>query len=69
MRLGLLTTNGSRRFNIPTEAAAAGMSATFLADPVGSGSIYESPQVTLLAGEVYVWTLAVSVEQSTLVRR
>ena len=69
LRLGLVTTNGRRSFEIPPAATAAGMSATFLADPVGSESIYESPMLTVLPGETYVWTLAVSLPQSTLVRR
>jgi len=69
VRLGLVTTNNSKRFRIPPEAGAAGMSVTFLADPVGSGTVYESPIVTLGAGEGYLWTLAVALEQSTLVRR
>jgi hypothetical protein len=69
VRLGLVTTNGQRRFSIPPEASAAGMSVTFIADPVGSRDVYESPLVTLQEGETYVWTLAVALEQSSLVRR
>lgn len=68
-RLGLVTTNRSRRFPIPADVGAAGMSVTFLADPVGSGAVYESPTVALAEGEAYTWTLAVSLEHSTLVRR
>ena len=69
VRLGLVTTNNSQRFRIPAEAGAPGMSVTFLADPVGSGAVYVSPLVTLVEGDAYVWTLAVSLEHSTLVRR
>jgi len=69
VRLGLVTSNGSRRFNIPPEASAPGMSVTFLADPVGSDAVYESPIVTLMDGDMYVWTLAVNLQHSTLVRR
>jgi len=69
VRLGLVTSNSGARFNIPPEAAAAGMSVTFLADPVGSDAVYESPIVTLAEGDMYVWTLAVNLQHSTLVRR
>ncbi len=68
-RLGLVTTNGSRSFTIPTVVGAAGVSVVFLADPVGSGSAYPSPTVPLAKGDRYLWTLAVSLEHSTLVRR
>jgi hypothetical protein len=69
VRLGLVTTNGRRRFNIPPEASAAGMSVTFVADPVGAQEVYESPLVVPQAGETYVWTLATALAQSSLVRR
>jgi hypothetical protein len=68
-RLGLVTTNGRRSFPIPSVLGAAGTSVVFLADPVGSGAVYESPIVSLGKGDRYVWTLAVRLEHSTLVRR
>lgn len=68
-RLGLVTTNGRRSFTIPPVVGAAGASVVFLADPVGSGAVYESPVVSLGRGDRYLWTLAVQIEQSTLVRR
>ena len=69
IRLGQVTTNGRQRFQIPVVAGGAGYSVQFIADPVGSGDVYESPLVALGQGEHYVWTLAVAIEQSTLVRR
>lgn len=68
-RLGLVTTNGKRSFTIPSVVGAAGTSVVFMADPVGSDSSYESPVVPLARGDRYLWTLAVSLEHSTLVRR
>lgn len=68
-RLGLVTTNGHRRFVLPAGASLAGEPASLLADPVGSGSVYESPSVVFAAGETYLWTLAVSLDHSTLQRR
>lgn len=69
VRLGQVTTNNRGRFQIPGTAAAAGASVRFVADPVGSGQAYASPIVALNAGDAYLWTLAVSIEHSTLVRR
>lgn len=69
VRLGQVTTNNRVRFRIPAAAAAAGASVRFVADPVGSGQAYASPTVALNPGDTYLWTLAVSIEQSTLVRR
>jgi hypothetical protein len=69
VRLGLVTTNARRRFNIPPEASAAGMSISFVADPVGAREVYESPLVMPQEGETYVWTLATALAQSSLVRR
>jgi len=68
-RLGLVTTNGRRTFTIPSVVGAAGTSVVFLADPVGSGAVYESPTVSLGKGDRYLWRLAVRLEHSTLVRR
>lgn len=68
-RLGLVTTNGRRSFTIPTVTGVAGASVVFLADPVGSADTYESPMVPLARGDRYLWTLAVSLEHSSLVRR
>lgn len=68
-RLGLVTTNARRSFTIPSVVGAAGTSVVFLADPVGSGSVFQSPVVSLAKGDRYVWTLAVQLEHSTLVRR
>ncbi|MFO8173324.1 MAG: hypothetical protein R6T96_03505 [Longimicrobiales bacterium] len=68
-RLGLVTTNGKRSFTIPGVVGAAGTSVVFMADPVGSDRPYESPVVPLARGDRYLWTLAVSLEHSTLVRR
>ena len=69
VRLGLVTTNNRRRFRIPPGADVAGTSVRFAADPVGSEEAYQSPIVALADGETYLWTLAVTLAQSTLVRR
>lgn len=69
VRLGQVTTNSRQRFQIPLQAGGAGTSVHFIADPVGSGTVYESPIVALGAGESYLWTLAVNIQHSTLVRR
>jgi len=69
VRLGQVSTNGSQRFVIPADIAAPGVSVYFEADPVGSNQVYRSPLVSLGVAESYVWTLAVNLEHSTLVRR
>lgn len=69
IRLGQVTTNGRGIFQIPVVAGGGGFSVQFTADPVGSGDVYESPMVALGEGDHYVWTLAVAIEHSTLVRR
>lgn len=69
VRLGQVSTNGSQRFVIPPDVASPGISVYFEADPVGSDQVYRSPLVSLGVGESYVWTLAVNLEHSTLVRR
>ncbi|HKJ01093.1 MAG TPA: hypothetical protein VJ997_01525 [Longimicrobiales bacterium] len=69
VRLGLVTTNSRQRFQIPATVGGPGISIQFIADPVGSGTVYESPTVALGRDESYVWTLAVNIEHSTLVRR
>jgi hypothetical protein len=68
-RLGQVSTNGSQSFVIPPDIAAPGVSVYFEADPVGSDQVYRSPLVSLGVSESYVWTLAVNLEHSTLVRR
>jgi len=69
VRLGQVTTNHRERFQIPVVVAGPGVSVQFIADPVGSGTVYESPLVALGTDEDYVWTLAVNIEHSTLIRR
>lgn len=69
VRLGQVSTNGSQRFVIPSDVASPGISVYFEADPVGSDQVYRSPLVSIGVSESYVWTLAVNLEHSTLVRR
>jgi len=68
-RLGQVSTNARRTFTLPNDMGSPGISVHFEADPVGSDQVYRSPIVSLGDGETYVWTLAVSLEHSTLVRR
>jgi len=68
-RLGQVSTNGSRTFRLPAGMDSPGVSVYFEADPVGSDQVYRSPLVALGPEEDYVWTLAVNLEHSTLVRR
>lgn len=68
-RLGQVSTNGNRTFRLPPGMDAPGVSVYFEADPVGSNQVYRSPLVALGPGDDYVWTLAVTLEHSTLIRR
>jgi len=69
IRLGQVTTNNRQTFTIPTVSGGAGASVYFTADPVGSRDLYRSPLVSLTGGDRYVWTLAVHIDNSTLVLR
>ncbi len=69
IRLGQVTTNNRQTFVIPTVSGGAGASVYFTADPVGAREPYRSPLVALNRGDRYVWTLAVYIENSTLVVR
>ncbi len=68
-RLGLVSTNQRRTFTLSAVVAPPGASVEFVADPVGSNDAYRSPVVSLMAGDHYIWTLAVDLVHSTLVRR
>jgi hypothetical protein len=68
-RLGQVSTNGDQTFRLPPGMDTPGVSVYFEADPVGSDQVYRSPLVALGPDEDYVWTLAVNLEHSTLVRR
>ncbi len=68
-RLGQVSTNGDQTFRLPRGMDAPGISIYFEADPVGSNQVYRSPLVAIGPDDAYVWTLAVTLEHSTLVRR
>lgn len=68
-RLGQVSTNGDQTFRLPRGMDAPGISVYFEADPVGSNHVYRSPLVALGPEDSYVWTLAVNLEHSTLIRR
>jgi hypothetical protein len=68
-RLGLVSTNGDQTFRLPRGMDTPGISVHFEADPIGSDQIYRSPPVALGPDDSYVWTLAVTLEHSTLIRR
>ncbi len=68
-RLGQVSTNRDQSFRLPPGMDAPGISVYFEADPVGSDQVYRSPLVALGPDDTYVWTLAVDLEHSTLVRR
>jgi hypothetical protein len=68
-RLGTVTSHQTQTFRLPRDMTSPGVSVRFLADPVGSSRVYASPEVSLVGGETWVWTLMPQIEQSTLVSR
>lgn len=68
-RLGTVSTNQTRTFELSPVVAPPGASVAFVADPVGSADTYSSPRTPVGPGDRYRWTLAVELAHSTLVRR
>lgn len=68
-RLGTVSTNQTRTFELSPVVAPPGASVAFVADPVGSADTYSSPRTPVVPGDRYRWTLAVELAHSTLVRR
>lgn len=68
-RLGTVSTNQTRTFELSSVVVPPGTSVAFVADPVGSADTYSSPRTAVGPGDRYRWTLAVELVHSTLVRR
>lgn len=68
-RLGTVSTNQTRTFELSPVVVPPGTSVAFVADPVGSADTYSSPRTPVGPGDDYRWTLAVELVHSTLVRR